>query len=72
MNENLSCVYIGREAKIGILREWSRASFDQNRPTIQQQFCQSEVKQLLAKICDWSKPFASCRFCEILVVLRPV
>ena len=38
-----------REAKVCNLREWSLTSLAQNRPTIQKQFCLSEVKQPLAK-----------------------
>ena len=41
----MTCVYTGREAKVSNLREWLLSSFVHNRPTIQQQFCQSEIKQ---------------------------
>ena len=35
----VKCVYTGRKAKVGNLREWSLTSLAQNRLTPRQQFC---------------------------------
>ena len=55
-----------REAKVGYFREWLFTSLTQNRPTIQKQFCLSEVKQPLAKFATDS----NCRWRQILVASR--
>ena len=59
----LKCVYTRRKAKLGNFRGWSLTSLAQNRLTIHQQFCLSEVKQPLAKI-------ATC--CSLLQVANDV
>ena len=60
---HLRCVYTGREATRSEgwqPHEWSLTSLAQNKPTVHQQFCLNEAKQLFAKFAT------GCNFSQIV------